>query len=192
MEWSSYNIEEKETMWRWTMVLETERLILRPWKTEDLNSLYEMAKNPYVGPPCGWSPHKDIQESQMVLEDILINDYTFALVLKETREVIGNISLMPYSESRFSENENEAEVGFWLGYPYWGKAYMPEACQRIIVYAFEEKNLKKVWCAHNEENHNSKRVQEKSGFTFHHKDSYYAKELDKRMYVDVNCIVNSL
>lgn len=172
------------------MVLETERLILRPWNTEDLQSLYELAKDSHVGPPCGWNPHKDLKESKNVLEDILINDYTFALVLKETGEVIGDISLMPYSESRFSQNEQEGEVGFWLGYPYWGKGYMPEACRRIVEYGLKELKLKKIWCAHNLDNYNSKRVQEKSGFAFHHKDSYYAKELDRRINVDVNCIVN--
>ncbi len=172
------------------MMLETERLILRPWKKEDLQSLYELAKDPHIGPPCGWNPHKDIKESEAVLEDILMNDYTFALVLKETGEVIGNISLMPYSESRFPENENQGEVGFWLGYSYWGKGYMPEACRRIVQYGLDELKLERIWCAHNLENMNSKRVQEKSGFTFHHEDSYYAQELDTRVKVLVNYIDN--
>lgn len=170
------------------MIFETERLILRPWRTEDLECLYELAKDVHVGPPCGWSPHIDMEESKGVLEDILMNDYTFALVLKETNQVIGDISLMPYCESRFPENENEGEIGFWLGYPYWGKGYMPEACNRIVQYGFEDLKMEKIWCAHNLDNHNSKRVQEKSGFVFHHEDSYYAKQLDKRVRVSVTCI----
>ena len=172
------------------MILETQRLILRPWEMEDVNNLYELAKDSHVGPPCGWNPHTDIEESRVVLEDILMNDYTFAVVLKETGTVIGDISLMPYSESRFPENEKQSEIGFWLGYPYWGNGYMPEACKKLVQYGFEELKLERIWCAHNMDNHNSKRVQEKSGFVFHHEDSYYARELDKRVSVTVNCIDN--
>lgn len=170
------------------MILETERLILRPWKKDDLEQLFELAKDPHVGPPCGWNPHESLKESRAVLRDILINDYTFALVQKETGLVIGNISLMPYSESRFPKNENQGEIGFWLGYPYWGNGYMTEACIRLIDYGFQEKGLEEIWCAHNLDNHNSMRVQQKSHFVFHHEDSYYAKELDARIYVKVNSI----
>ena len=170
------------------MTFETERLILRPWKNEDVTSLYELARDPHVGPPCGWNPHEDIKESQEVLEDILMNDYTFAVILKETGEVIGDISLMPYCESRFPENENQGEIGFWMGYPYWGKGYMSEACKRIIAYGLDELQLERIWCAHNLDNVASKRVQEKSGFVFHHEDSYYAREIDQRVKVMVNCI----
>jgi len=172
------------------MTFETERLILRPWNMGDVDILYELAKDPHVGPPCGWNPHENIKESKEVLEDILINDYTFAVVLKETGELIGDISLMPYCESRFPENENQGEIGFWLGYPYWGNGYIAEACKRIIQYGFEDLELERIWCAHNMDNHNSKRVQEKSGFVFHHEDSYYEKQLDKRVKVLVNCIAN--
>ena len=39
------------------MTLETERLILRPWKEDDAESLYKYAKNPEVGPIAGWPVH---------------------------------------------------------------------------------------------------------------------------------------
>ena len=157
------------------MVFETERLFLRPWKKEDDNRVYELAKDPHVGPPCGWTPHKNLKESKAVLRDILINDYTFALVLKDTQEVVGNISIMPYSESRFAQNDKQAEVGFWLGYPYWGKGYMAEACTRIITYGMEELKLEKIWCAHEVKNHNSMRVQQKCGFIFDHDETVSSK-----------------
>lgn len=174
------------------MILETKRLVLRLWKKEDANVLYELARDVHVGPPCGWEPHKSLRESKGILRDVLINDYTYAIVLRETNEVIGNISLMPYCESRFAQNEKQAEIGFWLGYPYWGKGYMPEACIRLIGYGFQEKGLEKIWCSHDLENHNSMRVQQKCGFKFHHEDSYYSRDLDKKISMRVNCIENSL
>ena len=170
------------------MVLETKRLILRPWKKEDGDRLYELARDAHVGPPCGWNPHKNLRESKAVLRDILMNDYTYAICQKDTGELIGNISLMPYSESRYAQNEKQAEIGFWLGYPYWGKGYMTEACQRLIVFGLEEEGLECIWCAHNLDNLGSARVQQKSGFVFHHEDAYRSRELKQAVHVKVNCI----
>lgn len=170
------------------MVLETERLILRPWKKEDEEDLFLLAQDARVGLPCGWSPHKNKRESRAVLRDILMNDYTFAVVLKMEQKVIGNIALMPYCESRFARNDRQAEIGFWLGYPYWNKGYMTEGCKKVIEYGFEEIGLEAIWCAHNLDNYGSMRVQQKCGFVFHHEDTYYSRELDREIPVKVNNI----
>lgn len=168
------------------MILETERLILRTWEKTDVDVLYELAQDEHVGPPCGWSPHKDIRESEEILENILMNDYTYAIVLKETGQVIGDISLMPNSESKYCENDMQAEIGFWLGFPYWGRGYMPEACTSLIRYGFEERKLEKIVCSHNIENQNSRRVQEKCGFKYLYTDTYYSKRLEKEISMIVN------
>ena len=52
------------------MVLQTERLILRPWKETDAESLYEYAKDPDVGPIAGWPPHKNLEESLDVIKHV--------------------------------------------------------------------------------------------------------------------------
>ncbi|MBQ3558132.1 MAG: GNAT family N-acetyltransferase [Agathobacter sp.] len=170
------------------MVLQTERLIVRPWKKADVEQLFMLAKDPHVGPPCGWTPHENLKESREVLRDILMNEYTYAILLKETEMVIGNVALMPYCESRFAQSETEAELGFWLGYPYWGNGYMAEACKCLLEHGFTQKNLSVIWCAHNLDNYNSMRVQEKCGFVFHHEDVYYERELAKKIRVKVNCV----
>lgn len=170
------------------MLLETERMILRPWEKDDYKKLYMLASDSRVGLPCGWEPHKNEQESKDVLCDILMNDYTFALVHKDVNEVIGNIAIMPYCESRFALNERQAEIGFWLGYPYWNKGYMTEACKKMIEYGFEEMGLEAIWSAHNLDNYGSMRVQQKCGFVFHHNDTYYSRELDRKTSVNVNYI----
>ena len=54
------------------MKIETERLCLRYWEESDAEVLYEMAKDPDVGPACGWQPHKDIEETKEVLKNILM------------------------------------------------------------------------------------------------------------------------
>lgn len=147
-------------------VLESERLILRPWKQEDLFVLYQYAKDPNVGPMCGWTPHKNIEESEIILNKILMVPYTYAITLKTTNEVIGNISLTFKDASNFAKKEDEAEVGYWLGVPFWNKGYTSEAVKCIITYAFEELGCTKLYSGHFDGNEASYRVQKKCGFHY--------------------------
>ena len=51
-------------------MLETERLILRPWEESDAETLYEYAKDPDVGPIAGWPPHQSVEESLAVIRNV--------------------------------------------------------------------------------------------------------------------------
>lgn len=62
------------------MMLETTRLILRPWKESDAESLYEYAKNPLVGPAAGWPVHTSIENSRQIIREILSADETYAVI----------------------------------------------------------------------------------------------------------------
>lgn len=163
------------------MKIETERLYLRYWNEDDADELYKLAKDPDVGPACGWQPHKNIEETSAVLKNILMTDWTYAIILKETGKVIGCISHGGKAVSGYCENENQVEIGFWLGKEYWGNGYIPEACGQVIKYCFEELKVEKIWCAHYTENLKSKRAQEKCGFKYAYTD-------EKRSNI-VNCIV---
>lgn len=107
------------------MSLETERLILRPWKAEDAESLYKYASDDRVGPIAGWNTHKSVEESRQIIKDILSAEGIYAVVLKETNEPIGSIGLMTGKKSNFDLPENEAEIGYWIGVPYWGQGLIP-------------------------------------------------------------------
>ena len=146
------------------MTLETPRLRLRPWKDSDAEQLYLLARDPRVGPVAGWPPHKDLQDSRRILKDILQTEESYAVVRKETGEVIGSIGLRRNSD--LASGDNERELGYWLGVPFWGKGYMPEAAKEVLRHAFEDLLLDVVWCGYYEGNAQSKRVQEKLGFTF--------------------------
>ena len=50
-------------------MIETDRLILRPWLDSDAEALFRYASDPDVGPHAGWPPHKDIEESRRVIRD---------------------------------------------------------------------------------------------------------------------------
>lgn len=148
--------------------LETKRLLLRPWKIEDVNSLYEIAKDFRVGPPCGWLPHKNIEHSALILKNVLSTSYTYAILLKETNTVIGNISIMTKNHSNFAKKDKDVEIGYWLGSHFWNNGYMSEAVEKIIAYIFDEMKMQQIWCGAFSENSSSLRVQEKNGFILNH------------------------
>ncbi|MDD6313160.1 MAG: GNAT family N-acetyltransferase, partial [Firmicutes bacterium] len=143
------------------MCMETQRLLLRPWKEEDAESLYKYACDVRVGPIAGWNPHKSVEESRQIIKDILSADGTYAVVLKETSEPVGSIGLMLGKNSNLDLSENEAEIGYWIGVPYWGRGLIPEATNELIRYAFEELNIERLWCGYFDGNEKSKRCQEK-------------------------------
>ena len=74
-------------------MIETERLILRPWQESDAESLYEYAKAPEVGPPAGWPPHKSVEDSREVIRYVFSAPETYAVCLKKTGLPIGSIGL---------------------------------------------------------------------------------------------------
>ncbi|MCR4747092.1 MAG: GNAT family N-acetyltransferase [Clostridiales bacterium] len=142
--------------------LETKRLVLRPWKEADAEECFEYAKDPRVGPPAGWPPHKNVEETREIISSILSAPETYAIVLKETGSVIGSIALM-FSTDHLKRGD-EAELGYWIGVPYWGRGLVPEASRELLRHGFEDLNLERIWCAYYEGNEKSKRVQEKLGF----------------------------
>ena len=63
------------------VVLKTERLIIRPWKLSDLNDFYDYCKVDGVGQWAGWYPHKNKEESLVILNSFINNKNTFILLL---------------------------------------------------------------------------------------------------------------
>ena len=144
------------------MIIETERLILRPWRLDDAESLFEYASHPDVGPAAGWPAHKSLEESRDVLKNILMNEGTWAVTLKGSDKALGSVGCFP---SDGSKANGEPEIGYWIGVPFWGKGYIPEATCALMQKCFDE-GAERVWCAHFEENTKSRRVIEKCGFRF--------------------------
>ena len=147
-------------------MLETKRLILRRWKESDAESLYEYAKDPDVGPIAGWPAHKNIDESLGVIKNVFNCPEAYAVCLKPDDKAIGAIELKLNGHTDMTEREDECELGYWLGKPFWGKGIMPEAAGEMLRHAFEDLGMMKVWCGYYEGNAKSKRVQEKLGFKY--------------------------
>ncbi len=146
--------------------LETERLILRPWIESDAEILYEYAKDPRVGPAAGWPVHTSVDNSREIICGVLSAEGTYAVTIKGDNSAIGSVGLMVGDKSDLGLPETEAEIGYWIGVPFWGMGYIPEAAQELIRYAFEEIKLTTLWCGYFDGNDKSKRVVEKCGFRF--------------------------
>lgn len=148
-------------------VLETERLILRQFKLEDLDDFYEYASVPDVGERAGWNHHENKDESLIILSRFIESDKTFAILLKENKKVIGSLGVEKYNDEDKLEEFKDykgRELGFVLSKDYWGKGIMKEAVDRVSDYLFDEMDLDFLLCGHFENNTQSRRVQEKCGF----------------------------
>ena len=75
----------------------------------------------------------------------------------------------------------EAEIGYWIGKPYWGQGLIPEAVKALLSRCFNKLSIDTVWCGYYDGNLKSKRVCEKSGFRYHHTNKDITSPLgDKR------------
>ncbi len=147
------------------MTIETARLLLRPWREEDAKLLYKYASDPDVGLPAGWIPHTSVEHSLQIIRTVLCKSEVYAVCQKDGTP-IGNIHLN--RDTDMTDRDDECELGYWLGKPFWGQGLIPEAARALLRRAFEELGMRAVWCGRYDGNEKSRRVQEKLGFSFHH------------------------
>ena len=148
------------------MILQTERMILRPWEEADAESLYEYAKDPRVGPVAGWPVHTSVENSREVIRTVLSAPENYAVCLKTDNRAIGCVGLTVGEKSNLKLPDTEGEIGYWIGVPFWGQGLIPEAVRAVIRRGFEDLGLTTFWCGYFEGNDKSRRVQEKCGFRY--------------------------
>ena len=148
------------------MTFETERLILRPWQDSDAEDLYRYASSPDVGPIAGWPAHTSVENSLDIIHKVLSKPETYAVIVKNAGHAVGSIGLMIGKVSSKRIPDDEGEIGYWIGVPFWGQGLIPEAMHEMLRYGFMGLRLKKIWCGYFDGNVKSKRVQEKCGFVY--------------------------
>jgi len=144
--------------------MQTERLILRPWRESDAETLFKWASDPEVGPKAGWLPHQNVEESREVIRNILVGEGMWAVEWKATSEPIGCVGYLLASSSNLKIERDQGEVGYWIARPYWGKGICTEALRLVIDHCFQLKCLSVLWGSYFSENPASGRVMEKCGF----------------------------
>lgn len=155
-----------------SIVMETERLLLRPWRESDAEILFRYAKDPDVGPAAGWPPHTSVEESLEIIRTVFSAPETYAVVLKQTDEPVGSCGIIFAGGTHSAAIvDGEGEIGYWIGVPYWGNGYIPEAVNALISRSFNVLGLSALWIGYYDGNRKSSRVAEKCGFTYHHSES---------------------
>ena len=111
--------------------LETERLILRPFKETDVNDMFNnWASDPEVSKYMTWNHHETIETTETII-NMWIEQYqkperiNFGIVLKETNELIGGIDVCGYIDGI-------PAIGYALSRKYWNNGYMTEALLEVI------------------------------------------------------------
>lgn len=157
------------------VILKTDRLTLRPWRESDLSDFFAYASVDGVGQMAGWMPHKDLDESRVILRHFIEGKKTFALEYEG--KVIGSLGVEFYSEALYPELAplQGRSIGYVLSKDYWGQGLMPEAVKAVTAWLFDEAKLDFLLVSHFDWNTQSRRVIEKSGFRY-----LKTKELETR------------
>jgi RimJ/RimL family protein N-acetyltransferase/ubiquinone/menaquinone biosynthesis C-methylase UbiE len=172
------------------IVIETERLLLRPFMESDLADFYAYASVPGVGEMAGWPHHESIDTSERILQSFISEGEVLAIYHKADSKVIGSLGLH-YSWANEDEKYKHLkvkEIGYVLARDYWGQGIMPEAVSAVITYGFNTLGVEAFTCGHFSENSQSRRVIEKCGFRFVKQGEFYAKQL-QRSFEDMKYIL---
>lgn len=150
-----------------TKTIETQRLILRRFREEDAADMFNnWASDDEVTKFLSWPTHRDIEVSKKILEMWIseynsLENYNWAIQLKENGSVVGSIALM--NIDNYIEN---CEVGYCIGKDFWNKGITAEAFSAVIDFAFKEPGFERITGRHHVDNSASGRVMEKCGLKY--------------------------
>jgi len=143
--------------------LETERLILRPFRVEDAPEVQKYASDREIARTTARLPHPYLEgmaEEWIATHKAAFEEereITFAIVRRADDQLVGSIGLVLEPDNRC------AEIGYATYRPFWGRGYMTEAARRILRYAFDELGLNRVHAHHFGNNAASGRIMQKIG-----------------------------
>ncbi|MED5016074.1 GNAT family N-acetyltransferase [Paenibacillus chibensis] len=143
------------------MLIETQRLIIREYRADDLESVHRYASNPEVTTHTLWGPNT-LEETQAHIDAMLEmqqqeprTGYEFAATLKESGEMIGGVGI--------HKNGYNGEVGYCFHPDYWGKGYASESAAAMLELGFRQLGLHRIYATCRPGNKGSERVMQKLG-----------------------------
>lgn len=142
-------------------LLESDRLLLRPFSLADAEDVYLYASDELVTKYLTWPALKELSESLEVVKTYYLDKPgIFAIELKSESKCIGCIDLRLFNE------HDKASFGFVLNRYYWNKNYMTEALNLILDLSFSKLSLNRVDATHYVGNEGSGRVMQKCGMRY--------------------------
>ena len=161
------------------LILETDRLLLRPLDFSDAEGMFRLDSNANVHKYLGNNPVKSIEESNQDIENIR-NQYLqngigrFAVILKDTHEFIGWCGIKFITEPE-NNHVNFYEIGYRLMEEHWEKGYGYESAKAWLDYGFEKMNIKTIYASAHANNVRSNRILRKIGML--QTEQYYYENL---------------
>lgn len=150
-----------------TKIIETERLILRPFREEDAEPMFRnWASDAEVTKFLTWPAHENVEITKSVVKNWAAgNDdpenYQWAIELKEIHEPVGSISAV-----KTDDRTESATIGYCIGRSWWGQGITAEALGKVIAFFFEETGMNCVNACHDPRNPNSGKVMKKCGMIY--------------------------
>lgn len=150
-----------------TKILQTNRLLLRPFRMEDAQAMFEnWASDPEVTKYLTWPAYKSVEDSYGILKIWLdsydkADFYQWAIEDKALGQPIGSISVVNHDDKAES-----AEIGYCIGRSFWGQGILPEALSAVMAFLFDQVGMGRVEAKHAVQNPNSGKVMEKCGMVY--------------------------
>ncbi|MFH1399698.1 MAG: GNAT family protein [Candidatus Woesearchaeota archaeon] len=148
------------------MKITGERVNLRQLEASDAKSIFKYAKDKQIS-LYTTLPHPYITKDAKAFIELTKkhsekkSDFELGIELKETKEIIGMMSLMDIDYKNKS-----AEVGYWIGTPYWRQGFTREALCLLLKFGFAKLKLKRIWARVMDSNIASSRLLESVGFSY--------------------------
>ncbi len=150
-----------------TKTLSTNRLVLKKFDITMASQMFNnWSSSNKVTKYLTWHAHKCDEETKSVIKGWVKqyenkDFYHWAITLKETKEVIGSISVVEL------DNDNKTAIcGYCVGEKWWGKGYTAEAYKEVISFLFSSVGVKKIIGRHDKNNINSGKVMIKCGLKY--------------------------
>lgn len=156
-------------------MIETPRLILRPWMMDDYDDFLRLRTNPeimrYIKPQGIPTPEQVRERYEKIIAAREKNGFgSCAVVYRKTGRIIGWCGLQPY------DNPEEIEIGYAIEKEFWGQGIVSEAAEATLRYGFETLCLDRIVAVAIPENRGSSRVMEKIGMTYEKNTVAYGNE----------------
>lgn len=169
--------------WPWENLRFTgDRVLLRPLSVRDDLDMYLYASDPEVTRFLPWEPAPSPDSVRPFLEEQVARrrrgeSMAFAIVFTETGRMVGSTDIMDMRMKR-----GQAELGYLIARPYWGRGLMTEAARLTLCCAFDTLGIERITAWADEENVASQRVMQKLGMTLSGNENRWVKG-ERRPYV---------
>ena len=142
--------------------IQTDRLDLRTFVESDIPELVPLIGAREVAVTTLRIPHpyEERHAKEFLASAIEENELRLVIRLRRDGRLCGGIGLHP------DDQHSRAELGYWIGVPFWGNGYATEAAQAVVRYGFEELKLNRIYAAHFSGNDASGRVLQKLGMRY--------------------------